>query len=197
MTKHLADFDERPSRTVPRRRKPTEEWTLRDWKDEANELQKLVWAQNAEIKKFGGSHQKLVHDMMMALNIPLENEDHPRVNNLNFKLLRSLVAEEAKEFNDAMVLLEHVIQMNCGIDLIPYWAEVIDAICDIDVVIHNTSNAMGIDTEPFFQEVHRSNMAKAGGPTRSDGKKLKPKGWEPPRIKEMLKEILDGTNPTE
>jgi predicted HAD superfamily Cof-like phosphohydrolase len=35
-------------------------------------------------------------------------------------------------------------------------------------------------------------MAKAGGPTRADGKKLKPEGWEPPRIKEMLKEVLDG-----
>ena len=137
------------------------------------------------------THQELVHEMMVALHIPLHNEGRPGVDNLNFDLLRSLVAEEAKEFNDAMVLLEFVVSTNCGIDPTPYWAEVIDAICDIDVVIHNASNAMGIDTEPFFQEVHRSNMAKAGGPTRPDGKKLKPEGWEPPRIKEMLKEVLD------
>ncbi len=136
------------------------------------------------------THQQQVHKMMVALGIPLLNEDRPRVDNLRYDLLRDLVAEEAKEFNDAMVLLEHVVSSNCGIDPTPYWAEVIDAIVDIEFVIHNTANAMGIDTEPFFQEVMRSNMEKAGGPTREDGKKLKPKGWKPPRIKEMLEEVL-------
>lgn len=149
----------------------------------------LVW-RKLEVPR--PTHQQLVHNMMVELGIPLLNEDKPRVDNLRFDLLRDLVAEEAKEFNDAMVLLEFVVSTNCGIDPTPYWAQVIDAICDIDVVIHNTSNAMGIDIEPFFREVMRSNMEKAGGPTRSDGKKLKPEGWKPPRIKEMLKEVLDG-----
>jgi predicted HAD superfamily Cof-like phosphohydrolase len=31
-------------------------------------------------------------------------------------------------------------------------------------------------------EVHRANMAKAGGPKRADGKHMKPEGWTPPDV---------------
>lgn len=71
-----------------------------------------------------------------------------------------------------------------------WWAEVIDAICDITFVIHNCSNAMGVDIEPFFDEVWQANMRKANGPLREDGKRLKPPGWQPPRIEEMLRKLL-------
>jgi predicted HAD superfamily Cof-like phosphohydrolase len=43
--------------------------------------------------------------------------------------------------------------------------------------------------------VQRCNMLKSTGPVRSDGKRLKPEGWEPPRIRELLIEQgaeLDG-----
>jgi predicted HAD superfamily Cof-like phosphohydrolase len=51
---------------------------------------------------------------------------------------------------------------------------------------------MGIDLGPFFAEIHRTNMEKAGGPVRpSDGKILKPPGWKPPDIVGMLAELLD------
>lgn len=142
------------------------------------------------------THQNQVHDMMVALGIPLLNEDQPRLDNINFTLLYDLVAEEAKEFCDAMDVLaalkdEGLLEPPYRPMVLHWWAEVIDAICDIDVVIHNASNAMGIDIEPFFQEVHKTNMAKAGGPVRADGKRLKPEGWEPPRIREMLEELLN------
>jgi len=71
-----------------------------------------------------------------------------------------------------------------------WWAEVIDAICDCIVVLHNTSNAMGVDIEPFFDEVHRTNMQKAEGPLREDGKRLKPPGWKPPEIEKMLRNLI-------
>lgn len=45
---------------------------------------------------------------------------------------------------------------------------------------------LGIDIKPLFEEVHRTNMLKVGGPTRADGKILKPEGWQPPRIRELL-----------
>jgi len=175
-----------------RKDKPVRKWSLQDWTDEAKELQNLVWWQNREINKLKTTHQGRVHEMMVALAIPLLNEDMPRVDNLNFDLLRALVEEEAREFDAAMLDIEDALELEDEGMLLKAWAEVIDAICDIDVVIHNTSNAMGIDIEPFFQEVHRSNMAKADGPTREDGKKLKPKGWKPPRIREMLEEVLSG-----
>jgi len=72
-----------------------------------------------------------------------------------------------------------------------WWAEVIDGICDTIVVLHNTSNAMGVDIEPFFDEVHRANMTKADGPLRADGKRLKPPDFQPPRIEQMLRNLLE------
>lgn len=71
-----------------------------------------------------------------------------------------------------------------------WWAEVIDAICDITFVIHNCSNAMGVDIEPFFDAVWEANMRKADGPLREDGKRLKPPGWKGPPIETMLRNLL-------
>jgi predicted HAD superfamily Cof-like phosphohydrolase len=51
---------------------------------------------------------------------------------------------------------------------------------------------LGVDLYPFYQEVHKTNMAKLGGPKRADGKQLKPPGWSPPRIEEMLREVRAG-----
>jgi predicted HAD superfamily Cof-like phosphohydrolase len=46
----------------------------------------------------------------------------------------------------------------------------------------------GIDLNLYFDEVQKSNMAKVGGPVREDGKILKPPGWKPPQIREMMVE---------
>ena len=40
----------------------------------------------------------------------------------------------------------------------------------------------------FFVEVHRTNMEKRNGSRRADGKWMKPAGWQPPCIAEMLVE---------
>ena len=63
---------------------------------------------------------------------------------------------------------------------------VADGIVDSIVVLLGTAVAYGIDVRPIWDEVHRANMAKKGGPVRSDGKRLKPEGWEPPRVRELL-----------
>lgn len=158
--------------------------------------------------------QKCVHEMMVALDLALPEEEKPNLD-VNFPLLVSLVQEEAQEFNDAMLALEVCLNRpECWRDIaagyasradqdrlsamddddfrLYWWAEVIDAICDTIVVLHNTSNAMGIDIEPFFDEVHRANMTKADGPVRKDGKRLKPAGFKPPRIMAMLKNLIAG-----
>jgi predicted HAD superfamily Cof-like phosphohydrolase len=51
------------------------------------------------------------------------------------------------------------------------------------------ADGLGIDLRPFFREVHRANMQKLTGPKRADGKQLKPEGWQPPRIQEMLNDL--------
>lgn len=143
--------------------------------------------------------QQLVHDMMEALELPLPNEGRPSIeglDRLSFDLLRDIVKEEAKEFDQWMDNLAYLygVKRTGGAlhedEVLGVWAQVIDAMCDIIVVVHNTSNAMGIDLEPFFDEVHRTNMAKVGGGKRADGKAMKPTGWRPPQIKRMLAELL-------
>ncbi len=64
--------------------------------------------------------------------------------------------------------------------------ETIDGLCDLLYVAYGTAVTLGVDLEPFFDEVHRSNMAKVGGPVRADGKRLKPAGWLPPNLASIL-----------
>ncbi len=67
--------------------------------------------------------------------------------------------------------------------------EAIDGLCDLLYVVFGTAVAFGIDAQYFFDEVHKTNMEKLKGAVREDGKRLKPPGWIPPRIKEMLQEL--------
>lgn len=141
--------------------------------------------------------------MLRALGLSLPHSDTPGpgVENFtakDFKRLRALVREEAAEFDEAMSYLEESINLKKrtngemgDANILDAWAQVIDGMCDTIVVIHNTACSMNLDLEPFFNEVHRTNMEKADGPVReSDGKKLKPEGWQPPKIQELLEDQL-------
>ena len=68
----------------------------------------------------------------------------------------------------------------------PDFIETIDGLCDLLYVIYGAAVTFGIDLDEFFEEVHRSNMAKVGGTTRADGKVLKPEGWTPPDLERIL-----------
>ncbi len=54
------------------------------------------------------------------------------------------------------------------------------------------ASGLSVDLVPFFREVHRTNMLKVSGPIREDGKRLKPEGWQPPRIAEMYAKVMEG-----
>lgn len=69
----------------------------------------------------------------------------------------------------------------------PSLVETIDGLCDLLYVAYGTAEAIGVDLEPFYDEVHHTNMQKEHGPVDANGKKLKPPGWKPPRIAELLK----------
>ena len=92
-------------------------------------------------------------------------------------LRASLIMEEAGEFEDAVANGD--------------WIGAIDAICDLLYVTYGAASAMGIDIEPFFDEVHRSNMSKVDPETgmpiyRDDGKVLKPSTYSPADLKKVL-----------
>lgn len=72
--------------------------------------------------------------------------------------------------------------------------EVSDALADLLYVVYGTAVTYGIDLEPIFREIHRSNMTKSGECERSrrDGKVSKGSTYEPPQIEPILTEQIGG-----
>jgi predicted HAD superfamily Cof-like phosphohydrolase len=84
------------------------------------------------------------------------------------ELRRTLIDEECEEVIDALAS-ENL-------------AEIAKELADLIVVTLGTAVAYGIDLNPVWDLVHKSNMAKTGGGNRNDGKILKPLNWEKPDI---------------
>jgi predicted HAD superfamily Cof-like phosphohydrolase len=59
-------------------------------------------------------------------------------------------------------------------------------LADLLYVVYGTAVSYGIDMEPVFREVHRSNMSKVGGHKRADGKWVKPAHYSPASIDPIL-----------
>ncbi len=57
---------------------------------------------------------------------------------------------------------------------------------DLLYVVYGTAVSYGIDMEPVFREVHRSNLSKVGGYKREDGKWVKPSTYSPAKIEPLL-----------
>lgn len=57
---------------------------------------------------------------------------------------------------------------------------------DLLYVVYGTAVSYGIDMDPVFREVHRSNMSKVGGYKREDGKWVKPATYSPAAIVPIL-----------
>ncbi|MCP9452536.1 MAG: hypothetical protein NNA23_07615 [Nitrospira sp.] len=65
-------------------------------------------------------------------------------------------------------------------------ASVAKELADLLYVVYGTAVSYGIDMEPVFREVHRSNLSKVGGYKRPDGKWIKPTTYSPARIEPIL-----------
>lgn len=122
-------------------------------------------------------HQRMVEEFMkshgqITTKTPTL-EDYPT------DLRVSLLREEVDEFRLASSKGDQV--------------EMIDALCDILYVTYGAASAMGVDLEPFFDIVHKSNVAKAWAKKTPLGKVTKPEGWEPPtkQIEKLLTELKD------
>ncbi|HMU55953.1 MAG TPA: MazG nucleotide pyrophosphohydrolase domain-containing protein [Nitrospira sp.] len=62
-------------------------------------------------------------------------------------------------------------------------------LADLLYVVYGTAVSYGIDMEPVFREVHRSNMSKVGGHKREDGKWVKPPTYSPALIGPILEDL--------
>ena len=59
-------------------------------------------------------------------------------------------------------------------------------LADLLYVVYGTAVSYGIDMEPVFREVHRSNLSKVGGYKRDDGKWVKPATYSPACLESIL-----------
>lgn len=87
-----------------------------------------------------------------------------------------LIQEEAREFEEASRLGN--------------LAAALKELSDLLYVVLGAANAYGVDIEPFFDEVHRSNMTKIwpDGAIHKDGqgKVLKPASYDPADVEAVL-----------
>ena len=95
-----------------------------------------------------------------------------------FELYLKLIREEATELFDAVAQGDKV--------------ETFDALLDLIVVCIGAGLSAGFPMASGWAEVIRSNMEKVDPDTgmvrrRSDGKILKPEGWQPPNLADLLK----------
>lgn len=65
-------------------------------------------------------------------------------------------------------------------------AAIAKEMADLLYVVYGTAVSYGIDMEPVFQEVHRSNLSKVGGYKRADGKWVKPPTYSPACLTPIL-----------
>lgn len=121
--------------------------------------------QVAATSAYANPSQRAVADFHVALSIPAPA--HPTVLASDRVELRcSLIEEEAAEFR-----LAATTGRMFGM---------IDALVDLLYVTFGTAVEMGIDLEPFFAEVHASNMRKKAHPRAE--KAIKGDDWTPPDI---------------
>ena len=127
-----------------------------------------------------GTAQADVEEFMEAMGQTVrEFPSIPTPEELDLRI--TLITEEFDETIDALLQC----RMNGG-PATQRIAEVADGIADSIYVLLGAAASFGIDMEPIWEEVQRSNMAKTDGHVRPDGKRMKPEGWEPPRIAEAI-----------
>lgn len=117
--------------------------------------------------------QVCVEDFHKAFHIIVNTMPCIPENPIDVNLRVGLIQEELQELDDA--LRAHNV------------VEVADALGDMMYVVLGCAVSCGIDLEPIFREIHRSNMTKVGGYKRDDGKWMKPSTYEPAQLLPILR----------
>lgn len=99
-----------------------------------------------------------------------------RLEGEELRLRANLILEEHDELQEALITGDE--------------AHICKEIVDLIYVTIQAASEMGVDIEPIWDAVQRSNMEKfgPGGPKRSEtGKVLKPDDWRAPNINSILR----------
>lgn len=115
--------------------------------------------------------QRMVQEFHEQFNIHVSQS--PSIPDEPTKILRKrLIQEEFEELQEAMDEKD-----------LPSIAK---ELADLLYVVYGTAVSLGMDMEPVFKEVHRSNMSKVGGYKREDGKWVKPATYSPAKISPII-----------
>ncbi|ADV68524.1 hypothetical protein [Deinococcus maricopensis] len=97
-------------------------------------------------------------------------------------LRRTLIQEEFAEVQAELDRVDAHVRAGESADLAPLAHE----LADLLYVTYGALDALGVNADAVFAEVHRANMHKTTGPKRADGKQLKPEGWTPANVRGVL-----------
>ena len=115
--------------------------------------------------------QAMVEDFHRIFDIVL-NQIPTVVDGRTRELRVKLIQEEFDELKEALA----------AEDL----SSIAKEMADLLYVVYGTAVSYGIEMDPVFREVHRSNMSKVGGYKREDGKWVKPATYSPACIEPIL-----------
>lgn len=129
------------------------------------------------------NYQQSVLEFQIACDVPLTNP-----NTELFDLCLNLIKEEFTELSEAQLELSNAVDAE---DYIIKKAKVASEMVDLIYVICYAANVHKIPLDQVFTLIHKANMNKVDPQTgkvnkREDGKILKPEGWKPAPIKELI-----------
>ncbi|MFZ1400941.1 MAG: hypothetical protein WAS33_28815 [Candidatus Promineifilaceae bacterium] len=145
---------------------------------------------NPPVPQPGLSNAEKIVEFHAAVGAPVPEK--PMVPPLEILQLRQkLLQEEFAEASEALGELTAVLQAGQSIQptAVTDW---VHELADLLYVTYGAILACGVDPDPVFAEVHRANLSKAGGPTREDGKVLKPPGWQPADVRGVIEKQVNG-----
>lgn len=123
--------------------------------------------------------QEMVKEFHSAFDVLISSVPNSATDKIRM-LRERLIEEEAKEYFEASVDNDLVLMA--------------DALADIVYVVLGAAVSFGVDLDPVFREVHRSNMSKIGGHKDEGGKWIKPETYSPADIQaELIKQGWEKT----
>ena len=138
--------------------------------------------------------QAQVKEFMIKANQKIPVKPHLPTEKIG-RLRLNLIGEEFKELANALGFVINFDYTNFEPE--PDWANLVDtadAIADLMYVVLGTAVACGIDIEPIFQEVHRSNLTKfVDGTFREDGKYVKGPNYSPANLEPLIEKQCQPT----
>ncbi|MBK8988815.1 MAG: HAD-IA family hydrolase [Chloroflexi bacterium] len=148
-------------------------------------LKQLLGHLGAREVPFLNSNARRIREFHAAVGSPLPHG--PQLPDAGYLTMRlKLIEEEYEEVTAVCHSLITALQSGQQPDAIEALTPLVHELADLLYVVYGAMEACGVDADAVFQEVHRANLQKAGGPRRADGKLLKPPGWQPADVRAVL-----------